>query len=160
MSASESLRVGIASLAAVDLTTLDPDLRYVDSLHRIPRWNRLARAALPNPWPEWPSAARAGLAVELTAEVLHFEAATGEQIDELVTQLPQRRPSRVPGVFSMWTAEPEGVRVRLVDEGEPSSHSGRLWDPPHEHVFESIPSPSENTDVVSVVPDADLGEVR
>lgn len=160
MSASESLRVGIASLAAVDLTTLDPDLRYVDSHHRIPRWNRLARAALPNPWPEWLTAARAGLAVELAAEVLRFESLTAEQVDELVAQMPRRRPSKAPGAFWMWTAEPEGVRIRLVIEGEPSSHSSRLWNPPLEHVFESIPSPSENTDVVSVVPDADSGEVR
>ncbi len=160
MSASESLRVGIASLEPADLTTLDPDLRYVDAYNRIPRWNRMARAALPNPWPEWPSAARAGLAVELSAEVLRVEAATGEQIDELATRPPGRRPSRVPGAIWEWTAEPEGLRVRLVVEGEPSPYGDRLSDPPLEHVFESSLFPSGNTDAVSAVPEADTSEAR
>jgi len=160
MSASESLRVGIASLAPADLTTFDPDLRYVDAYNRIPRWNRVARAALPNPWYEWPSAARAGLAVELSAEVLHVEAATSEQIDELVTQPPRRRPSRVPGAIWKWTAEPEGLRVRLVVEGEPSSHGGRLSNPPLQHVFEPILFPSGDVDAASVVPEADTSEAR
>ena len=150
MSAAESLQVGTASQAAADLATVDPDLQYVDAHHRIPRWNRVARAALPNPWHEWLSAARAGLAVELAAEVLRFESATAEQIDEFVAQLPQRRPSRVSGAFWVWTA----LRIRLVIDGEPSSQSRRLSIPPIEHVFEPIRFPSENTDVVDVAADA------
>jgi hypothetical protein len=160
LSASESLRVGTAAQAAADLTTLDPDLQYVDAHHRIPRWNRVARAALPNPWREWLPAARAGLAVELAAEVLRLESANAEQVDGLVAQLPQRRPSRVSGAVWMWTAEPEGLRIRLVIEGAPSSRGRRLSNPPLEHVFDPTRFPSENTDVVGTAPDAAASEGR
>lgn len=153
-SASESLRVGTESQAGAGFLTVDPDLRYVEAHHRIPRWNRVARAALPNPWHEWPRAARARLAAELTAEVLWFESATGEQIDELVAQMPARRPSAVPGAFWAWTAEPEGFRVRLDHEAELFTESRRLFDPPLEHLFDSTPPPPEPTDAVGAAPDA------
>ena len=152
-SASESLRVGTESQAGAGFTTVDPDLRYVESHHRISRWNRVARAALPNPWCEWQNAARARLAAELTAEVLWFESATGE-IDELVAQLPVRRPSGVADAFWAWTAEPDGLRVRLDHEAELSPASRRLLDPPLEHIFDSTLFPPEPTDAVGAAPDA------
>ena len=151
-SASESLRVGTESQAAAGFTTVDPDLRYVEAHHRIPRWNRVARDALPNPWHEWPKAARARLTAELTAAVLWVESATGEQINELVAQLPVRRPSSVPGALWAWTAEPGGLRVRLVHEAELSTEIRHLWDPPLEHLV--TPFPPEATDAVDPAPDA------
>lgn len=153
-SASESLRVGVESQAAAGLTTADPDLRYVEGHHRIPRWNRVARAALPNPWHEWSRASRAELAAELTAEVLRIESATRERIDELVAQLPVSRPSSVRDATWAWTAEPEGIRVRLDHEGELSTEGRRLVDPPLEHFFPSNRFPPEPADAAAPSPDA------
>lgn len=134
MSASESLRVGTASVSAADIPSLDPDLKFVDSHHRIPRWDRLARSALPNPWPEWLSAGRAGLAVHMAAEVLRIEALSEEEFDELFSSLPQRRASRVPGALWMWTAEDEDLRIRLEIEEEPTIHTIQLSSPPLTHL--------------------------
>jgi hypothetical protein len=138
MPASESLRASAASLSVADLATLDPDLEFVDGHHRIPRWNRLARAALPNPWHEWSSAARASLAGQLTAEVLDVESLGGEGLAELLATLPQRRESRVPGAFWMWTAEPEGLTIRLDVEVDPSIAGGLLSSPPLVHVVRTM----------------------
>jgi hypothetical protein len=135
-SASESLCVSIATLSPADLVRLDPDLRFIDAHHRIPRWNGLARDALPNPWSEWLIAARAGLAVELASEAMRLETMNVEQLDELLTTLPRRAPSRVPGAIWTWAAEADGLRIRLAVEASRTPHNGVLWQPPLEHLFE------------------------
>jgi len=152
--ASESLRVGTESQAGAGFATVDPDLRYVEAHHRIPRWNRVARAALPDPWHEWPRAARARLAAELTAEVLWFGSATTEQTDELVARLPVHRPSSVPDAFWGWTAEPDGIRVRLGHEAALPIENRRLFNPPLEHLFQPTPVPPESADTAGAAPDA------
>ena len=138
MSASESLRVGTASLSEADLRTFDPNLRYVDAHHRIPRWNQVARAQLPNPWHEWLSAARANLAIQFSAEVLHIESLQGEELGEFFATLPQRRRSRMPGAFWLWEGESGSLRIRLDVEVGPSSSRGRVSKPTLVHVVHEM----------------------
>ena len=138
MSASESLRVGTASLSVADLRTFDPDLRYVDAHHRIPRWNRVARAELPNPWHEWLSAARADLAIQLSAEVLHIRSLQGEELGEFFATLPQRRRSRMPGAFWLLEGDSGSLRIWLDVEAGPSSSRGRVPHPTLVHVVQEM----------------------
>jgi hypothetical protein len=108
----DALDGSIERIQREDMRYLNGELLYEDALARIPRWNGVARALLPNLLDAPAKAARTELDLELTTRILKLRErdAAGD------VPLPfGREPSRaVPGII--WESErlPGCIRIRAV----------------------------------------------
>jgi len=113
----EAMVYAVAELPRRDVMTLDPDDFGAEMHARLPRWNTIARAALPEHWGAWPRGVRAALQTELTSRVLELREHRLAEGKSAIQRLEPRQQARVKGLS--WLYEIQDQTVTILVDPEP-----------------------------------------
>ena len=111
----------VTRLDPARVTHFDADVFAADLDRRMPRWNALARRAMPSSWQSWPRSVHAALALDLTKHTLEVRRRVREGGGSL-DRLPVAWPDPVTG--GRWVCRRAGRQVVIALEPNPFSEGG------------------------------------